>query len=188
MAKWTPDAYLDLILDKIALSDGEAICNAQPTTFFNAVWPDLWIPDTVYSVGDLVHPPTGNGFIYECTIAGTSGLTEPGWTTIQDATFSDNTVTWKAHENYTLANETLDPADKVIANGDTDGRKITIAEKSSVVTHRAGTVSHTALIEDATRTLHFVTEAQTTLGGDNNVESGRTTIFFTFDIVIRDPQ
>lgn len=188
MAKWVPDSYLELILNEIKKSDEEAICNAQPTTYFNAVWPDLWLQSTSYNVGDLVHPPTQNGFIYECVVAGDSGATEPGWGTTQDQTFVDGTVTWKTHENYALANETLTPGDFTISDGDIDGRKLTVAEKMGAVTHTAGTVTHTALIEHATKTLHFVTTAQTTLGGNNDVEAGRSTIFFEFDIIVRDPQ
>ncbi len=188
MAKWVPDSYLELILDEISKSDEQAICNAQPTTFFNAVWPDLWTSSTAYALGDVVHPPTINGFVYECVTAGTSGATEPGWGTTQDAVFADGTVTWKTHENYTLANTPMVPADFTISDGDVDGRKLTVGQKMGVVTHDAGTVTHTALIELASQSLHFVTTAQTTLGGDNDVDEGRSTIFFEYDVTVRDPQ
>lgn len=188
MGKWIPDSYLELPLDEIAKSDEEAICNAQPTTFFNAVWPDLWIASTGYIVEDLIHPPTDNGFIYECIVPGTTGATEPGWGTVQDQEFTDGGVTWKTHENYALANSALTSGDFTKQDGDVDGRKLVIAEKSGIVTHTGGTVSHTALIEHALKVLHFVTTAQTTLGGGNDVESGRSTIFFEFDVTIRDPQ
>jgi len=187
MSKWISDAHLDLILDEIMKSDREVVCSAQPLTFFNAVWPDLWIQETAYAEGDLVHPPTTNGFIYECTTPGASGSVEPGWTTLQDSTFSDGSVTWKCHENFSLASHTLVPGDIVKSDGDVDGRKITIAQKMGIVTHGDGTVSHTALIEIASKTLHFVTESETTLSGDNDVVAGRTTIFFEFDIDIREP-
>lgn len=188
MSKWVPDSYLDFVLNEIKKSDEEAICNAQPSTYFNAVWPNLWIQDTAYVVGDLVHPPTQNGFIYECIGAGDSGSVEPGWGTTQDQEFLDGFCTWKTHENYALANEALAPGDYTLANGDVDGRKMTVAQKMGVVTHTGGTVTHTALIEHAAKTLHFVTTSQTTLGGGNDVESGRSTIFFAFDITVRDPQ
>jgi len=188
VAKWVPDAYLELILDEILKSDEQAICNAQPTTFFNAVWPDLWLSNSTYVVGDVVHPPTVNGFVYECVVGGTAGATEPGWGTAQDQVFADNTVTWKTHENYTLANSPMVPADYTIADGDVDGRKLIVAQKMGVVTHDEGDVTHTALLELATKTLHFVSTAQTTLGGDNHVDAGRSTIFFEYDVTVRDPQ
>ena len=188
MPKWLPDSYLELILNMISDSDEEVICNAQPTTYFNAIWPDLWLQSTSYVVGDCVYPPTQNGFIYECVVAGDSGAVEPGWATTQDQQFSDNTVTWKTHENYALANAPLVPGDYTLGDGDTDGRKLTIAQKVEITIHTAGTVSHTALIEHATKTLHYVTLAQTTIGGDNDVEAGRATIFFELPITVRDPQ
>jgi hypothetical protein len=187
MGKWISDTHLDLILDEIVKSDREVVCSAQPNTFFNAVWPDLWVQETIYSEGDVIHPPSINGYVYECTTPGTSGAIEPGWTTLQDSTFNDGSVTWKAHENYSLASHELSPGDVVKSNGDIDGRKVTVAQKIGVVTHAAGTVSHTALLEVGTKTLHFVTEAQTTLSGDNDVIAGRTTIFFEFNITIREP-
>lgn len=187
MPKWTPDSYLELIFNEIKKSDEEAICSAQPLTYFNAVWPDLWIQSTTYIVGNLVYPPTQNGFIYECVSAGDSGATEPSWSTTQDQTFSDGTVTWKTHENYALANSPLAPGDFTVSDGDVGGRKMTVAQKMGVVTHTNGTVTHTALIEHATRTLHFVTTSQTTLGS-NDVEAGRSTLLFAFDITVSDPQ
>jgi hypothetical protein len=188
MAKWVPDSYLELILDKIASSDEEAICSAQPATFFNAHWPDMWVALTTYAVGDCVYPPTQNGFIYECIVAGDAGAVEPGWLTEQDAEFTDGTVTWKTHENYALANEDMAPSDFTKADGDIDGRKLMVAQKMGVVTHTAGTVTHAALLTKGTAELHFVTEASTTLAEDNDVEAGRSTIFFEFDVTMRDPQ
>lgn len=188
MAKWIPDSYLDLVLDKIAASDEEVICNAQPVTYFNAVWPDLWVQGTTYVAGDIVYPPTQNGFVYECTVGGAAGAIEPGWGTAQDQTFSDGAVTWKTHENYALANAPLTPSEFTKANGTIDGRKLTVGQVMGTVTHTAGTVTHTALIQNSTEELHCVTTAQTTLGGDNDVEAGRSTLLFEFDIVLRDPQ
>lgn len=74
--------------------------------------PDEWAASTAYSQGDLVRP-TGvsnpsSHFVYRCTVAGTSGGTEPtwyetssdsgnSWSEIADEgdTVSDNTVTWE---------------------------------------------------------------------------------------------
>jgi len=190
MAKWLSPSTTDLRLTEIAKADGESICNAQPTTYFNACHPSIRIANSAYSAGQLVRPPVVNGFIYECTVGGTSAVTDPGWGTAQDQTFSDGTVTWKTHENYTLAYSPLVSGDKVIAdtvNPEPVGRKLTIGQKVGVVTHRQGTVTHTALIEDATKKLHAVTTAETTLAIDDNVESGRTTIFFAFALIEKIP-
>jgi hypothetical protein len=188
MAKWINPTTEDYRLTEIAKSDGEAVCSQQPTTYFQACHPSTWVPNTAVTTGTLRRPPTINGYIYECTVGGTTGSSEPGWGTSQDATFNDNGVTWKTHVNYTLAYSPLDSGDKVIEDSSSPvGRKLTIAQKIGVVTHRAGTVTHTALIENATKKLHLVTTAETTLAVNDDVEAGRTTIFFAFSIIEKRP-
>lgn len=60
--------------------------------------PSPWQSSTAYSVGDVVQPFTdyGTGFFFRCTIAGTSGASEPFWPTVIANTVEDGTVTWKA--------------------------------------------------------------------------------------------
>jgi hypothetical protein len=55
-----------------------------------------WTASTAYLVGDVVKPTTPNGFIYECTTAGTSGGTQPTWATTAGATVNDGTAQWVA--------------------------------------------------------------------------------------------
>ena len=186
--KWVPDSYLDLILEQVKNSDGESICSQQPLTYFNAAHPQLHELSTAYTLGEVVRPPTHNGYVYECVQGGTTGSSEPGWGTVQDQEFGDGSVIWKTHENYSLAHTAIDGASITIENGDADGRKITVPQVMGVVTHATGTVSHCALIEDDTQTLHLVTDAVTTIPEDNDVVEGRTTIFFEFQVVVRDPQ
>ena len=57
-----------------------------------------WEPSTVTLVGAIVTPTTPNGHYYRCTTAGTTGSTEPTWTTTLYGTVADNTVVWT--ENY----------------------------------------------------------------------------------------
>ena len=187
MAKWISDANLDLILNEIKKSDGESVCSAQPATYFNAIRPPVHALSTAYLVGDCVRPPTNNGKVYECTVAGTSGSVEPGWGTTQDQTFVDGTVTWKTHNNYSLAYTDLLPTDWTLSDNGTTGRKLTVTQKNSVITHASGTVTHTAFIEHAAKKLQLVTTAETTIAGSDDVESGRTTIFFGIEITIDDP-
>jgi len=185
--RYLPQEYQDYVLNKIAESDNEVICSAQPTNYFQAVRPPLWALETVYVIGDLVHPPTPNGKIYECTTGGTSGVGEPGWGTAQDQSFVDGTVTWKTHVNVAIANRTVDSADFVLSDDTTTGgRKLTISEEMGIVSHTAGTVTHNALICSTDKSLRFVTVAQTTIGG-NEIEAGRTTIFYGFSIIFADP-
>lgn len=54
-----------------------------------------WTAATAYSVGDYIGPNTGGANrSYECTTAGTSGGTEPTWTTTIGNTNNDNTAVW----------------------------------------------------------------------------------------------
>lgn len=50
---------------------------------------------TVYTVGTIVRPVTGNGFLYRCAVAGTSGGSAPSFPTTVGQTVADNTVTWE---------------------------------------------------------------------------------------------
>lgn len=54
-----------------------------------------WQASTSYAFDALVSPSTANGFQYECTVAGTSGGTEPTWPTTLASTVVDGTVTWR---------------------------------------------------------------------------------------------
>lgn len=52
--------------------------------------------NTAYVVGQKVVPLALNGYVYECTVAGTSHATnEPTWPTVLGNTVTDGTVTWR---------------------------------------------------------------------------------------------
>lgn len=54
-----------------------------------------WDNATAYTQGERVQPLGGNGFVYECTTAGTSGGSEPSWPTSGfGSTVVDNSVVW----------------------------------------------------------------------------------------------
>lgn len=54
-----------------------------------------WAASTAYILNQQVPPTTPNGHIYKCTVAGTSGATEPTWPTTSAGTVVDGTVTWE---------------------------------------------------------------------------------------------
>ena len=57
----------------------------------------VWAASTAYAVGDLVRATIGNGQVYQCTIAGTSDVTEPAWPGGQGTpggTVLDGTAEW----------------------------------------------------------------------------------------------
>ena len=39
----------------------------------------VWQPDTAYEIGDVIRPAEFQGYVYHCTIAGTSDSIEPAW-------------------------------------------------------------------------------------------------------------
>jgi hypothetical protein len=55
-----------------------------------------WQASYAYKVGEKVRSIDDNGFIYICTVAGTSGASEPTFPTTLTSTVADNTITWKA--------------------------------------------------------------------------------------------
>ena len=61
---------------------------------FSAYSPPVWQAAHVYAVGASIQPTTSNGFTYVCTVAGTSGATQPTWPT-STGTVTDGTVTWQ---------------------------------------------------------------------------------------------
>lgn len=66
-------------------------------TLMTAVNETDWAGTTAKSQGDIVEPTTPNGLVYICTVAGTTGGSEPTWPTILGGTVTDGTVTWRAH-------------------------------------------------------------------------------------------
>jgi hypothetical protein len=57
---------------------------------------EVWQGDTAYEVGDVIRPITFQGYVYHCTIAGTSGSTEPNWWFDVDNHQTIGTATFKA--------------------------------------------------------------------------------------------
>lgn len=57
----------------------------------NWIWPKDWIANTAYGLGALV---SGNGYVYICTTAGTSGTTRPS---VSTGTETDGTVVWTVY-------------------------------------------------------------------------------------------
>jgi hypothetical protein len=70
-----------------SVTDGSVIWDAVP-----AVYP-VWQPNTAYPVNAIVRPSVSNGVAFRVLQAGTSGATEPAWSTEFSAHF-DGTITW----------------------------------------------------------------------------------------------
>lgn len=66
----------------------------------NWIWPRDWVASTAYSLGDI---RSGDGYVYICTTAGTSGTTRPS---ASSGTVNDGSVVWTVyHEPYTALND-----------------------------------------------------------------------------------
>ncbi len=61
--------------------------------------PPKWGVATAYGVGVQVVPTLLNGYLYQCTVAGTShASTEPTWPTTLGTTVLDNTARWRCEQ------------------------------------------------------------------------------------------
>jgi len=91
-----------------ALFRGQSL--GAPSTWYLGllVIQGIWQANTVYTSGQFVVPPTGNGRVYKCTTGGTSGSGQPTWPTTNGGTVNDGTVVWTEQTTNFLAG-TLPP-------------------------------------------------------------------------------
>jgi len=74
-------------------------------------WSPTWAATTAYTAGDVIRPTTGNGKLYVAITSGTSGGTEPTWTTtLYDEQPADGTVTWSCIGSAILYLDSADPS------------------------------------------------------------------------------
>lgn len=90
------------------------------------------------------------------------------------------TTKTEADTTFKLADVVMAPGDFTDANGDTSGRKVTVAAKSAVPVDTTGTATHVALT-DATNLLYVTTCTSQALTAGNTVN------FPAWDIEIADP-
>lgn len=100
---------------------------------------------------------------------------------IMTACSAEPTTRTEAVSTFMLADAVMVPnTDYTKANGDTSGRKVTMAAKSSQAIDNTGTATHVALC-DATRLLYVTTCTSQAL------TSGGTVSFPAWDVEIADP-
>jgi len=100
---------------------------------------------------------------------------------IMTACNAEPTTRTEAVTTFKLADVAMTPnTDYTKANGDTNGRKVTVAAKSAVPVDTSGTATHIAIC-DATRLLYVTTCTSQAL------TSGNTVNFPAWDIEIADP-
>lgn len=94
----------------------------------------------------------------------------------QPTTYTEGNAT------YALADVTVDSTDFTKANGDTNGRKLTVAQQASVPVDTSGTAQHVALLDVANSKLLYVTTCTS-----QSLTSGNTVTIPAWDIEIADP-
>lgn len=88
----------------------------------------------------------------------------------------------EANDDYALASVSMSSDDYELADGDTSGRKLTVAQKSGVTVDDTGTGNHVALLDTSNDRLLYVTTATS-----QSLTSGNTMTFESWDIELRDP-
>ncbi len=104
--------------------------------------------------------------------------------TKQVACSAQPTTYTETNATYALADIVIDGTDFTKANGDTSGRKVTVAAQSGVLIDTSGTATHVALVRTADSTLIYVTTCTSqalTANGANTVN------FPAWDVEIADP-
>lgn len=116
----------------------KAVGTNGSTTNPNASTAIEWSSGATYTEGDYIKPTTSNDFIYRVTIGGTTGGTEPSWSTTEGNVITDGTteyvavriiITPAAQEILGLANNTLEDGSNA---NDAGGNFITVTVYSEV--------------------------------------------------------
>lgn len=78
-------------------SGGLAVASESIATTLADAWSVQRANTTAYVVDDVVRPAAGNGWLYRCVVAGTSGGSVPAFPTVLGQTVTDGGVTWEAY-------------------------------------------------------------------------------------------
>ncbi len=89
----------------------------------------------------------------------------------------------QANATYALANVTMNSSDFTIANGDTSGRKLTVAAKTGVSVGSTGDPVVIALLDTTNSKLLYTTDE----GSVQTIYSGNTINFPSWKIELADP-
>lgn len=95
---------------------------------------------------------------------------------------AEPTTHTEADTTFMLAKVAMAGGDFTNADGDTNGRKVTVAQKASIAVTNTGTGNHVALMDDAGTTLYLVTTCPGV-----SVDSSGTVTINTWDIETADP-
>lgn len=107
-------AYVSDLAGEVAAGGGYSTGGVTVAGTISYVAANSWAAQransTAYAVGDIRRPATGNGFLYRCVVAGTSGGTIPTYPTVPGTTVVDGGVTWTCFGHGALLFDITDPA------------------------------------------------------------------------------
>jgi len=118
-ATYTPnvatDGFVSDLSGELSTGSGYTSGGATVTASFALTAANSWAStaatSTAYTVGQIRRPSAGNGYLYRCVVAGTSGGSAPTWPTVVGTTVADGSVTWL---NIGVAVVVLDLADGTV--------------------------------------------------------------------------
>lgn len=74
---------------------GATITSPTLTTTLANSWATTWAANTAFTLNQIIRPTSGNTYLYQAVVAGTShATTEPTWSTTRGINNTDNSVTW----------------------------------------------------------------------------------------------
>jgi len=88
----------------------------------------------------------------------------------------------EAVTNYSLASAAVDSSDFTLANGDSNGRKVTVAQQSSMTIGTSGSANHVAIVATSSTALLLVTTVT-----EQALTAAGTVTTNAFDDEIADP-
>jgi hypothetical protein len=159
----THDFWDDVVANEVSgtgyTANGATLGSKTITITAANSWATTWATATAYSLGRIVRPTSGNGFLYRASVAGTShASTEPTWPTTIGVTVVDNSsVTWTNIGRTLIQWDAVDPS-----------------WASSTITARYAVVYDRTPGSDATRPLIGLID----FGGNQTTNNGTFTITF----------